>query len=82
MRGLGGFLRGLKDGMKHFGKNINLLINSVLLFIVYVVGVGLTKIVAVCVGKRFLETRISEKKTTYWIRMKEGKEFDEHLRQF
>jgi len=76
------FYRGFKEGMKNFGGNIALIINTILLFFVYLVGVGLTSIVAKIFGKHFLETKLS-KKNTYWSNLKlKKKPIEEYYRQF
>lgn len=59
------FFDGFGEGTKQFGKNITLVINTTLLFIVYVFGVGLTSMTAKLVGKKFLDINIGKKKT-YW----------------
>jgi len=60
------FFNGFKKGMRSFGKNIAIIIDSTLLLIVYLVGVGLTSILAKIFGKHFLESKISKKRETYW----------------
>ena len=50
-------------GFKDFGHNITLIINSVLLTVVYVLGVGITSLIARVAGKKFLDT---QKKDSYW----------------
>ena len=49
------FFIGFKIGMKNFGDNISIIINSVLLTIVYIIGVGITAFFARIKKKRFLE---------------------------
>lgn len=76
------FYRGFKGGMKKFGENIALIINTILLFFVYLIGVGITSIVAKIVGKHFLEKKLS-KKDTYWNSLKlKKKPIEEYYRQF
>lgn len=60
------FFKNFKDGMSKFGENITLLVNSCLLLIVYVIGIGATSIVAKLCNKQFLKNKISTKRTTYW----------------
>jgi len=55
------FYRGFKRGMRIFGENIALIINTFLLTIVYLIGVGLTSILAKITGKHFLDTKLSKK---------------------
>ena len=58
------FIQDFKEGQKLFGETIAVLINSVLLTIVYIVGVGLTSIVAKVFGKHFLEFKRDDR--SYW----------------
>ncbi len=75
------FFKGLKEGMHLFGQNIAILVNSILLFIVYVVGVGVTSLIAKLMGKRFLE--MGKKEGSYWkdLNLKK-KSIEEYYRQF
>lgn len=75
------FFKGFAKGFKDFGNSITNIINFVLLFIVYFVGVGITSLVATIAGKHFLETK--KKKDTYWVKLDLGKKkFEEYYRQF
>ena len=60
------FLQGINDGVELFAKNITVLINSILLTLVYITGVGLTTICAKIVRKSFLKTKIDKTAKTYW----------------
>ena len=74
------FFKGVKKGTKDFGENISTLVNSLLLLIVYVIGVGLTAIVAKVMRKQFLDTK---KKDSYWNELNlKKKEMKEYYRQF
>lgn len=76
------FFKGLKDGMKEFGGNISNLVNSILLSIVYFIGIGLTSIVAKIFKKQFLDTKLSDKKS-YWLDLNlKKKNIREYFRQF
>lgn len=59
-------IEGIKQGADVFAKNITILINSLLLTIVYLIGVGLTTICAKIVRKSFLKTKVNKNTTTYW----------------
>ncbi|MBI2653405.1 hypothetical protein HYX02_01200 [Candidatus Woesearchaeota archaeon] len=76
------FFSGFKKGMKNFGQNIALIVNSALLSIVYFIGVGFTSIISKIVRKHFLDTKLS-KKATYWhdLNLKK-KPIEEYYRQF
>tara|TARA_Y100000310_G_C20622488_1_gene784122 strand:- start:362 stop:586 length:225 start_codon:yes stop_codon:yes gene_type:complete len=73
-------LKELKEGMKAFGNTLTTLINSILLFVVYLIGIGITSIIARIVGKKFLDT---EKKDSYWKEYAEmNKTKESRYRQF
>lgn len=59
------FFTGFKDGMKNFGTTISIIVNSILLFIVYIVGVGLTFLFSKIFRKKFLDTK-PENVKSYW----------------
>ena len=75
------FFRGWKEGMGQFGHKIAIIINTVLLFVVYIIGVGITAIIARLFGKRFLKTRLGKK--SYWNDLDLKKQdLEEYYRQF
>jgi hypothetical protein len=75
------FFKGLKKGTSNFGHNIAIIINSILLTLVYFMGVGLTSIFAKLVKKRFLDTKHSER--SYWSDLNLKKRpTEEYYRQF
>jgi len=77
------FLSGLKYGQKNFGETISIIINTLLLTVVYFLGVGLTSVFSKLVGKRFLDMKIDKKKNSYWEELNlEKKEMEEYYRQF
>lgn len=83
MNSLKQFFSGFKKGMYDFGQNIAIIINSALLLIVYLVGIGLTSIFAKVFGKHFLETKISKKRETYWSDLNiKKKPIETYYRQF
>ena len=72
-----------KKGISEFGQNISTLVNFILLSIVYLFGVGFTSIVSKIFEKKFLETKLSKNKKTYWSKLDLKKEsLEEHMRQF
>lgn len=77
------FFCGAKKGMKEFGETISIIVNSVLLAIIYVIGVGVTSIIAKIVGKKFLDRKKSKGKKTYWsdLNLKTEK-IDEYYKQY
>ncbi|MCF7862269.1 hypothetical protein K9M79_08595 [Candidatus Woesearchaeota archaeon] len=56
--------KAFKKGMHNFTTNISIIINTILLIIVYFIGVGITFIFAKMVGKHFLDMKLS--KGSYW----------------
>lgn len=76
------FYRGFKKGMRDFGQNIALIINTILLSFVYLIGVGLTSIVAKIFRKHFLDMKL-HKDGTYWSKLNlKKKSINEYYRQF
>ena len=59
------FLIGFKKGFMKFGIKVSNIINFVLLFVVYFIGVGLTAVFAKATGKKFVDKTLG--KTTYWV---------------
>lgn len=77
------FFNGLKEGQKAFGEDISFIINLVLLSVVYIIGVGITFIIAKIVGKHFLELKINKNKESYWTKLQLGtRKKEEYYRQF
>jgi len=82
MKGLKQFFRGFREGMRDFGQGIALIVNSFLLAIVYLVGVGFTAIFAKLFRKHFLDMKLL-KKETYWSDLNlKKKSMEEYYRQF
>jgi len=78
-----GFLKGFKKGMTSFGENIIVIINTILLFAVYVIGVGLTAIIAKLTNKQFMDMRISRNQKSYWSDLNlKKRDKEEYYRQF
>ena len=78
------FFSGLKAGMMEFGENISAIINSILLSIIYILGIGMPSIVAKIVGKKFMPLSPEKGAKTYWSDMNVGdtKDKDKYYRQF
>lgn len=75
-------MTGFKNGIRAFGHNTALIINTLLLALVYFLGVGITSIIARIFGKHFLDMRLS-KNPTYWYDLNlRKKPIKEHYRQF
>jgi hypothetical protein len=75
------FLKGMKEGMHLFGQNIAIIINTALLLAVYLIGVGITSLIAKICGKKFLDMK--QGNGSYWkpLNLKK-KQIDEYYRQF
>ncbi|HPL95313.1 MAG TPA: hypothetical protein PLF15_00830 [bacterium] len=71
------------SGFKQFSGHITILINTVLLFFAYIIGVGFSSIFAKIAGKNFLTLNIDSNKKTHWSKLNlTKKEFNEYLKQF
>lgn len=77
------FFKGFKEGLHDFGSSISTIVNSALLAIVYLAGVGATSLLAKVFKKKFLEIDCSEKKESYWSDCDlKKKPVEEYYRQF
>ena len=77
------FFIGFKEGQKKFAENIAVIINSILLSLVYLFGVGITFIFAKIFNKHFLQLEIDKSKETYWEDLNlTKKNIEEYYRQF
>ena len=79
------FFLGFKEGMNTFGHLIGKVVNTILLSVVYLLGVGFTTLFAKITKKHFLDlkTERTEKKDTHWQDLHlEKKKLDEYYRQF
>jgi hypothetical protein len=76
------FLKSMKEGMHTFGQTIATLVNTLLLTVVYIIGVGITSIIAKLFRKQFLEMKL-KKEGSYWTTLDLKKQDKEkHYRQF
>ena len=83
MRKLRLFLIDFRKGFIEFGYNLSVLVNTLLLFVVYMLGVGLTSVAAKLAGKRFIEKKISKDLKTYWSDLNLKKEpMEKYYKQF
>lgn len=83
MKKINEFITGFKEGQKLFGEHIGIIINSILLSLVYFLGVGITSIFARIFGKHFLELNIDKGLPTYWSELNlTKKSMEEYYRQF
>ena len=70
-------LKEFQHGLKEFSTCISTIVNTVLLSIVYIVGVGIASLSNKLSKKELLE--LKQKDTTYWSDFKQS---DKHYRQF
>lgn len=76
-------IEGLKKGFESFGQNIALIVNTALLLIVYIFGVGITSIIAKITGKHFLDVKLDKNRRSYWEESDlKKKDVEEYYRQF
>ena len=81
MSSLSQFLTGFQKGMKNFGHNISIIINTILLFFIYIIGVGITSVISKIVKKHFLDLKL--KKESYWSDLNlKKKKIEDYYRQF
>ncbi len=76
----GGFER-FSEFVKPFTDKVNLVVNTVLLSIVYFIGVGFTSVSAKLVGKKFLKLE-KENTNSYWIDKEQNNSKESYFRQF
>ncbi|MDP2926033.1 MAG: hypothetical protein Q8N99_06685 [Nanoarchaeota archaeon] len=76
------FFIGFKHGQKLFGESLSVIVNTLLLIIVYIIGVGLTSIFAKICKKHFLDLKPINKES-YWEEFNLSKKpLEEYYRQF
>ena len=77
------FFIGFKNGMRNLGYTLTLIVNSILLSIVYFIGIGITSIIAKIFRRHFLETKTSTEKESYWSDLDlKTRPIDDYYRQF
>lgn len=75
------FAKGFKKGAKSFGMTIGAIVNTILLLIVYIFGIGITSVVAKISNRRLLEKDMS--KSTYWQDLElKNRPKEKYYRQF
>lgn len=77
------FFNGLKTGFKEFGESINKTVNTLLLSITYIFGVGSVYLIAKLQKKKLLDLKVEKNKETYYNGlMLSKKSKKEYYRQF
>lgn len=77
------FFKGMGKGMKFFGTLITTIVNSVTLIVVYIIGIGLTALIAKLSKKELIQKKLSYNKETYWTDLNiSNKKMDDYYRQF
>lgn len=75
--------KSFKEGMKDFGLTISIIVNTLLLFIVYFIGIGITSCIAKVFNKHFFQTEISSDRKSYWDDLDLTKQnMESYYRQF
>ena len=83
MKHVAQFFSGCKKGMSHFGEFISVIVNTILLFFVYILGIGITSVIAKLCKKKFLDMSLSKKEKSYWVPLNlKEKKMEEYFRQF
>lgn len=74
---------GFKNGIKHFGNDITIIINTLLLVFVYFLGVGFSSLFAKLSHKKLLILKPSKQVSTYWLDLDfKKKPLEDYYRQF
>ena len=74
--------KAFRKGFRSFGLSVSILVNFVLLFFVYLMGIGLTSIVAKIFHKHFLDLDNKNQKS-YWTQLNlNKKKIDYYYKQF
>ena len=60
------FWKGFKKGSTEFSQGVAKIVNNVLLTFAYVIGVGLTVLIAKRKQKSFLDLSLDKEKSSYW----------------
>jgi len=77
------FWKGFRKGFKAFGQGVTLVVNTLLLLIVYIFGVGITSVIARLAGKKFMDMELQKGAKTYWTELNlKKKPIEEYYRQF
>lgn len=77
------FFRYVRDGAEFFGETIGTAVNTVILFAVYIIGVGLSALLAMAFRKQVLDMDIDRERASYWHGIPvEEKTPEEYVRQF
>lgn len=76
------FIRGFKKGFSAHGKNLALLVSSLMLSFVYVFGIGMTAMFAKITKKKLIDVGPGKKKS-YWAKIRLSTErLDNYYKQF
>ncbi len=77
------FFRGLKEGFIEFGHAVSGIVNTVVLSVVYLLGVGVTSLAAKIAGKTFMDVRLEPGSASYWREFeKKDARIEDAYRQF
>jgi len=77
------FIKGFKSGFKDFGHLINNIINTTLLTILYIIGIGPTALILKIFNKKLLSLKKENVQDSYWEKYDLSTEpEDNYYRQF
>ncbi|MFA5889085.1 MAG: hypothetical protein WCW47_02290 [Candidatus Paceibacterota bacterium] len=77
------FFIGFKNGMNAFGQHVGRVVNTTLLFFVYILAVGPTFFIAKLTQKHFLKLSLDKDTETYWENLNLSKKsIEKYYKQF
>ncbi len=76
------FIGGFKKGSGEFAQIIINIVNFVLLFFVYFIGIGMTSVIAKLFGKHFIDLNQKKKNSTWIVRHLKKQPIKNYYRQF
>ena len=77
------FLEGFKEGATVTGRKINFLVTTLILSLVFLIGLGPSAVIAKLFRKKFFETKISKDTSTYWSKLNlESEPIEEYYKQY
>ena len=77
------FFNQIKLGFKEFGEVLSFLINTLLLFLVFVLGIGIIAIIAKLLKKKFLDLYPDKNLKSYWVsKVNRNKNLEDSVKPF
>lgn len=76
------FFKGFRKGFKSFALKVTDVVNFILAFIVYFIGIGITSIIAKIFRKHFLDLKFKDREI-YWVKGRPAsKDIEDYYKQF